>query len=85
MAAKRRVTAEDKNSTRKKKAENEQFRRRRTNLEGKGDDLYKLCGAKVYIRVEKGARSWEYISHENWPPGRDSMVGAPMRMCRHKD
>jgi hypothetical protein len=60
-----------------KKAKDEQFRRRRNNLGGKGVAVAEICGAKYYSVVERNGRVWVINSegHDgSWPPSRLELV-----------
>lgn len=77
MAKPKRQARGRTSAIKERKARGEQFRRRRINLMGKGADLNKMCGARVYILVERNARRWDFSSETSpdWPPDQATLVG----------
>jgi hypothetical protein len=61
---------------RKKKNTQENFRRRKTSLLSKANELHCFFGADVFFAIRKNGKYYAYISAENphWPPTKDQIV-----------
>jgi hypothetical protein len=59
-----------------KKNTQEKFRRRKTSLISKADDLHRLFGAQVFLAIQYNGKYHTYVSTANsyWPPTREQIV-----------
>jgi hypothetical protein len=85
MPPKKRMTIRN-GASKRRKAEGEQFRRRRINFGKKGQDMVDMCGVKLYVVMERHGHFWEYNSEPHngmWPPSRQELAVKHQRNDKH--